>query len=300
LFSIERKKNGLFYCEISGTEIPVFVLMKALGLSKDKEIMSAIKVQDDDVLTNLFEFMDVKTVEDAQELIARKLKLFRAPEQKKERINYLFNNILLPHIGLSESDRKKKAQFIGRMINRILLLKQGKIEEDSKDHCGNKRVRLAGDLFEELLRTHLKAFVNDLLYVFQRGVRRGKILPINTMVQSKFLTSRINSAMATGSWTRGRQGVSQRLERANAIATLAHLQSVSSLLTTTRENFEARELHTTQFGKLCPVDSPEGKSIGLRKSLAILAKVTTKQKDKVLDKNLKEIISLGVREVPND
>lgn len=299
LFTIERKKNGLFETTLSGTEIPVFVLLKALGLNIDKEITDAIKIDDDDVLTNLYEYLDVKTADDAVEEIAKKLKLFRAPEQKKQRIDYLMDNILLPHIGTATKDRYSKAMFIAKMVGQVILLKQGKIKEDQKDHYANKRIRMAGDMFEDLLRVHLKSFVNDLLYVFQRGVRRGKILPICTMVQSKFLTSRISSAMATGAWTRGRQGVSQRLERANAIATLAHLQSVSSLLETTQENFEARELHPTQFGKLCPVDSPEGKSIGLRKALALMAKVTPKLKESNIEKNLSEIKSLGLREFKN-
>lgn len=294
---LERKKNGLVNITISGTEIPAFILIKALGMDKDKEIMEALKLDDEDIVFNMLEASEAKNKEEALDYIARKLKLVRTVDQKQERLDYLLDKILLPHIGGSESDRKSKALFLTRMANRLILLKQGKIPEDQKDHYGNKRVRLAGDMFEDLLRTHLKAFVNDLLYVFQRGVRRGKILPISTMVQSKFLTSRINSAMATGSWTRGRQGVSQRLERANSISTLSHLQSVSSLLTTAQENFEAREIHPTQFGKLCPVDSPEGKSIGLRKSLTLLAKVTPKMRDAEIEKNIRELKSIGVKEL---
>jgi len=300
LLKICRKKDGTLIASFSGAEIPVFVLIKALGITKDKEVLDAVGLQDDDVLINMYDFTDIKTKADAKEYIAKKLKVFRSEEQKQRRLDYLFDNILLPHISDNKKDRYAKALFLGRMANRLLLLKQNKVEPDQKDHYANKRIRMAGDLFEELLRTHLKSFVNDLLYVFQRGVRRGKILPISTMVQSRFLTDRINSAMATGSWTRGRQGVSQRLERTNAIATLAHLQRVSSLLTTTQENFAARELHPTQFGKICPIDSPEGKNIGLRKHLTIMADITSKPTDSEKLANLKEIMSLGVTKINND
>jgi len=297
LFKINRKKTGDLIASFSSVDIPVFVLMKALGLTKDKDIINAIGQQGDDVLVNMYEYIDLKTVEDAQDDIAKKLKLFRSAEQRKQRLDYLFDSILLPHIGRDTKDRRSKAIFLGRMVSQLLLLKLGKVEPDQKDHYANKRVRMCGDLFEELLHTYLKLFVNDLLYVFQRGVRRGKILPISTMVQSKFLTSRVNSAMATGSWVRGRQGVSQRLERSNAIATIAHLQRISSLLTTTQENLEARELHPTQFGKICPVDSPEGKNIGLRKHLALLSKITSKVRTSIIEDNVKEIMSLGVKKI---
>ena len=91
------------------------------------------------------------------------------------------------------------------------------------------------------------------------------------------LSSRIKSAMATGTWTAGRVGISQNMERTNVNATTSHLTRVSSLLTSTQENFEARALHSTHWGRLCPVETPEGQTIGLRKNLAILAKVTSEE-----------------------
>jgi DNA-directed RNA polymerase beta subunit len=80
--------------------------------------------------------------------------------------------------------------------------------------------------------------------------------------------------MATGNWATGRQGLSQRLERDNALATLSHLLRVTSLLEAQRESFEARQLHPTHWGRVCPIESPDGKHIGLRKNLSLLASVT--------------------------
>ena len=80
--------------------------------------------------------------------------------------------------------------------------------------------------------------------------------------------------MATGLWVGGRKGISQRLQRLNFLETISHLQRVVSPLSATQENFEARELHCTHFGRLCPIETPEGTNIGLKKNLALLATIS--------------------------
>ncbi len=296
--SIERMKNGQIYVTFANVRrIPFTVLLKALGVIKDKEIVELIKLDedDDDLYISLCENLDIKTQEDAQEFIAKEMKLPQGKEQRTQRVCYSLDNLLLPHVGLKEEDRMKKAKLIGRMIRKLIMLKNNKIIKDCKDHYANKRVRLSGDLLEDLFRANLKAFVSDMLYIFQRGVRRGTILPISSTVRTKYLTSKILSAIATGAWTGGRQGVSQRLERSNALNTLSHLQRVSSLLSTSQENFEARELHPTHWGRLCPIESPEGKNIGLRKNLALLSAITPQLSEEEIANTLKKVCTLGVK-----
>jgi len=159
----------------------------------------------------------------------------------------------------------------------------------------NKRVRLSGDLLEDLFRQNLRILVNDMLYIFQRSVRRGKILPVSAIVRTKFLSDRIKSALATGNWTANRQGLSQRLDRENALATLSHLQRVVSLLEAQRESFDARMLHSTNWGRLCALESPEGKHIGLRKNLALLATITPELKKEEVKANLNALMALGLK-----
>jgi DNA-directed RNA polymerase beta subunit len=134
-----------------------------------------------------------------------------------------------------------------------------------------------------------------MLYIFQRSVRRGKILPLTSIIRTKFLSDRIRSALATGNWTTARQGVSQRLDRENALASLSHLQRVASLLEAQRESFDARMLHGTNFGRYCALESPEGKHIGLRKNLALLATVTPQLPKEELATNLEVIKQLGLK-----
>jgi len=95
--------------------------------------------------------------------------------------------------------------------------------------------------------------------------------------------------MATGTWVGGRKGVCQRIQRLNYLETLSHLQRVVSPLSTAQENFEARELHATHLGRLCPIETPEGTNIGLRKNLALLCKISQDSDNQEVVKQLKSI-----------
>ncbi|MEK6973708.1 MAG: DNA-directed RNA polymerase subunit B'', partial [Nanoarchaeota archaeon] len=164
-----------------------------------------------------------------------------------------------------------------------------------KDHYMNKRLKLSGDLMAELFRVNLRALVQDMLYNFQRLVKRGKFSSIKNIIREQLLTSRIKSAMATGVWVGGRKGISQNIDRVNDIATTSHLQRVVSLLTSTQENFEARALHPSHFGKLCPIETPEGTNIGLRKNLAFMCSITSEE---FPEEKLKKILeNIGVKSV---
>jgi DNA-directed RNA polymerase beta subunit len=168
---------------------------------------------------------------------------------------------------------------------------KGKIGEDDIDHYSNKRLRLSGDLLVDLFRVNFKVLVTDLLYNFQRIVKRGKFPSIKVVVREKLLSSRIKSAMAVGKWVGGRTGVSQRLQWWNYQEFLSHLQRVTSPLSSSQENFEARGLHGTHYGRLCPVETPEGGNIGLNKNLAMFAIISKDDEQIELEKKL---FSMGV------
>ncbi len=300
---LERSKDGLYLTSFTNiNKLPLVVLMKALGLTNDSEIIKAIGLDDidEDMYINLYEFVDIKNKDDAKEFIGRLMKIPQPKEQKIQRVDYMIDNFLLPHVGSDPKSRLEKAFFLGRIAKKILLLKQGKIKADDKDHYSNKRIRLAGDLLEDLFRTNIKILVSDMLYIFQRSVRRGKMPSLHTIVRTKLLTSRIKSAMATGNWTGNRQGVSQRLQRDNQLESLSQLQRVVSLLVSSQENFEARALHPTHWGKLCPIESPEGKNIGLRKNLSLLSEITPLLGDKEINRNMEYFKSIGLKDIKNE
>ena len=263
-------KDGLFYLTFTRVKrIPIIPVIKALGLLKDEEITKFISSdrQFDEVIINLMEFVSIKTEEDALDYIAKKIGITQSKEIRIERTKEIIDKYLLPHIGIRTEDRLSKAHNLCKMLKKYLLASNGEIGTDDKDHYMNKRLKMSGDLLADLLRLNLKVLIGDLLYNFQRIVKRGKFPSIKVIIRDKLLTQRIYSSMATGVWVGGRKGISQRIQRLNYLETISHLQRVVSPLSASQENFEARELHPTHLGRLCPIETPEGTNIGLRKTL---------------------------------
>ncbi|MBN2457845.1 DNA-directed RNA polymerase subunit B'' [Candidatus Woesearchaeota archaeon] len=289
---IEKLKDGIFYISFTRVKrIPVIVIIKALGFMKDEEIMRSISgdEQNDEVYINLLDFVNIKTEEEALDYIAKKIGITQAKDIRIERMKELLDKYLLPHLGIDKGDRIFKAHNICKLIKRFIAVSNGKIPLDDKDHYMNKRVKMSGDLLADLFRVNLKVLVGDMLYNFQRIVKRGKFPSIKVVIRDKLLTMRIYSSMATGNWVGGRKGISQRIQRLNFLDTMSHLQRVISPLSSTQENFEARELHPTHLGRLCPIETPEGTNIGLRKNMALMAQISHEADEEEVIKTLKNL-----------
>ncbi|MBI2136009.1 DNA-directed RNA polymerase subunit B'' [Candidatus Woesearchaeota archaeon] len=290
--SIEKMKDGLFYLSFTRVKrIPAIIIIKALGLLKDEEIMRLIsdKKNYDEVLINLFEFASIKNEEEALDYMAKQIGITQSKEIRVERMKEILDKYLLPHLGITAEHRLLKAYNLCKYLRKYILVSTNELPEDDKDHYMNKRLKLAGDLLADLIRVNLKVLIGDLLYNFQRIVKRGKFPSIKVIIREKLLTSRLYSAMATGTWVGGRKGVCQRIQRLNYLETLSHLQRVVSPLSTAQENFKARELHATHLGRLCPIETPEGTNIGLRKNLALLCKISQDSDSQEVVKQLKGI-----------
>ncbi|MFH1133527.1 MAG: DNA-directed RNA polymerase subunit B'' [Nanoarchaeota archaeon] len=289
--TIERHKDGILYITFTRVKrAPLIVVIKALGLLKDEDIMrfSASGPQTDDaVLINLYEYVSIKKEDDAYDYLAKRLGITQSRDIRIDRMRELLDRYLLPHLGISKEDRIFKAYNLCKLIKRYNLVANGVIAQDDKDHYHNKRLKLSGDLMADLFRVNLKVLISDILYNFQRIVKRGKFPSIKVVIRDKLLTSRIYSSMATGVWVGGRKGISQRIQRLNFLETLSHLQRVVSPLSASQENFAARELHPTHLGRLCPIETPEGTNIGLRKNLALLATVSQDADEEEVLKMLK-------------
>ncbi len=294
--SFEQMKDGIIYLSFTRLKrVPIIAVIKALGLVKDKEIMEAISKdkQYDSVFINLVESVDLKTEEDALEFLAKKMGITQDRDIKLERGREQLDKYLLPHLGITPEDRMFKAHNLCKIIKKFLTISEDKQNIEDKDHFMNKRLKLSGDLLMDLFRTNMRNLIQDILYNFQRLVKRGKFQSIKIIIRNELLTSRIKSAMATGTWVGGRKGVSQNIDRTNALSTLSHLQRVVSLLDSSQENFDARALHGTHWGRLCPVETPEGTPIGLRKNLALITKIT--QDEGQEEKIMKTLENLGLK-----
>ncbi len=287
--TLEKMKDDIFYLTFTRVKrVPLVVIIKALGMVKDEEIMNFIGSEfKEEVFINLYEFASIKNEDEALDYIAKKIGITQAKEIRVERMKEIFDKYLLPHLGTSREDRIFKTYNLCKLLKRYLAVSNGKLTVDDKDHYMNKRLKLSGVLLADLFRVNLKVLIGDLLYNFQRIVKRGKFPSIKVIIRDKLLTQRIYSSMATGNWVGGRKGIAQRMQRLNHLETLSHLQRVVSPLSASQENFEARALHSTHLGRLCPIETPEGTNIGLRKNLALLTQISQDQDEEALVKSLK-------------
>lgn len=274
----EKAKDGTVYVTFTKIQkIPFTILMKALGMTKDKDIIESISTDGkfaSDLYINSYEAKDLRKKENALEEIGKRLGVM-IPEKRIERAEEVLDKFFLPHIGHTKEARILKALFLSRAVKKLLLVSYGDLKPDDKDHYSNKRLKLCGDLLENLFRFSFRMIIGDAKYNFERLIKRGKIPNLQSIIRSKLLTSRLRSALATGEWIGDKHGISQHLDRLNYYATLSHIRRVVSLLTASRENFEARDLHPTHWGRLCTSETPEGVNVGLRKNLAITCEIST-------------------------
>ncbi len=272
------KNDNSIYARIplSPVEIPFVVLMKALGVENDREIANMVSMRPEiqELLEISFEkALDVRTQKDALVYIGNRVAHGMNESMRIKRAETLLDVHLLPHLGGREG-RYDKALYLAEAASRLLELKMGWIEEDDRDHYGNKIVKLAGELLAEIFRTAFRNLVKDMRYQLSRiGQRRG-IGAVGAVIKLGIITDKLNSALATGNWGKGSVGVTQLLDRTNYLSTLSHLRRVQSPLSRSQPNFEARELHPTQFGRMCPVETPEGSNCGLVKNLALYAVIS--------------------------
>jgi len=274
---ISEDKEGLLGLSFSRfKDLPAIVILKALGLTKESDIAKYIGKETDSVIVNLYEFVNLATKEDAMIYIAEKTNLQGTKKEVLDRVKQRIDSYLLPHVGMKKEDRIKKALTLCKLIKQFLISKENPNLRTDKDHYANKRVRLSGDLLATLFRVNLGILIRDIQYSLQKSSKRKKFFSIKIIAKSTLFSHRVESAIATGSWTGERSGVTQNMDKTNYLAIISQLQRVSSMLPSEQENFLARMLHPTHYGRFCPIETPEGTEIGLRKNLAILSKVATR------------------------
>ena len=293
---LERHKDGTLHVVFPAVpgKIPFVIMMRALGLETDKEIIFATSFDIDiqnALLPSIEQARGINTVEDALDFIGSRVAVGQTRENRIKRAEQIIDKYFLPHLGTSPEDRRKKAYYLGQMAAKLIELVLGRRKPDDKDHYANKRLKLAGDLLASLFRVAFRTFIKDLRYQIERARAKNRRINIATLVRSDVITERLRHALATGNWVGGRTGVSQLLDRTNWLSMLSHLRRVVSPLSRTQPHFEARELHPTQWGRMCPFETPEGPNCGLVKNLALMAYVSVGVDEKEVEKIL---YSLGV------
>jgi len=256
--------------------IPIIVILKALGLIKESDIAKYIGKENDSLIVNLYEYANIKSEEEAMMAIAEQTSLQGTKKEILDRIKQRLDSYFLPHIGLKKEHRIEKAITLCKFIKQFFVAKENPENVTDKDHYANKRVRMSGDLLGDLFRINMNILLRDIQHSLQKIQKRKKFYSIKTIAKSTLFTHRVESAIATGNWIGERTGVTQNMDKTNYLAIISQLQRVSSMLPGEQENFLARTLHPTHYGRFCPVETPEGTEIGLRKNLSLLARISTR------------------------
>ena len=273
---LKLKSDGAIYVSMPGvpTSIPFVILMHALGLESDKEIAEAVSLEEEiqrELEPSFEKAIGIDAVRDAVLFIGNRVAHGQVEEYRIQKAETATNKNFLPHIGRTSESRRDKALFLGEMACRVIELKLGKRKTDDKDHFKNKRLRLAGPLLADLFRVAFRNLCRDIKYQLERIGVKGPIITVSVAVRPGIITERLQHALATGNWGRGRVGITQLLDRTNHVSTLSHLRRLQSPLSRSQPNFEARDLHPTHWGRLCPNETPEGSNCGLVKNLALSA-----------------------------
>ena len=281
------------------TEIPLFILFRALGVLDDEKIVKMILGNDRDqvfeslIVESITESASVLTQEDALMWMKRHLNVWTGKPARTVTVEDLLRDELYPHIGgLEES--YEKACFLAHMTRRLLWVAYKRINNDDRDSYPNKRVDSPGFLLANLFRTFFQVkMLKDMKASIAKEIHSGswratgsfqEIVNMSNLykvIKSTIIEVGLKSALSTGNFGSAKVGgppkigVSQVLGRLNYVSSLSHLRRISTPIEKTAGKLIApRKLHNTQWGYICPNETPEGHSVGVVKNLASTACIT--------------------------
>ncbi len=196
----------------------------------------------------------------------------------------LLSNIVLAHVPVHKFDFREKSFYMAYMIRQLALGSMNREAYlDDKDYYGNKRLELAGSLLSLLFEDLFKRFNADLAkqadhYLAKKN--HADVWDCIKHVRQDTITNGFIHAISTGNWTlrrfkMERAGVTQQLSRLSYMSAIGHMTRITSQFEKTRKVSGPRALQPSQWGVICPSDTPEGESCGLVKNLALLTHVTS-------------------------
>ena len=167
-----------------------------------------------------------------------------------------------------DTQRTLRSEDIVSCIKALVELRDGKGEVDDIDHLGNRRVRSVGELMENQYRVGLLRM--------ERAIKeRMSSVEIDTVMPQDLINAKPAAAAVREFF--GSSQLSQFMDQTNPLSEITHKRRLSALgpggLTRERAGFEVRDVHPTHYGRMCPIETPEGPNIGLINSLATFARV---------------------------
>jgi DNA-directed RNA polymerase II subunit RPB2 len=294
-------------------DIPLMVMFRALGIEEDEKIAKLIWGEDIENAENLSasfkECSDIQvyTREDAIKYLSMHLQYATAHEDKCSYVRTLLETECLPHVKFggevvdSKTIEARKCILIASMVRRVMMTEQGRIAIDDRDSYPNKRIVTTGSLLTHLFRQLFQKVCKDIRGKFVHEVnndtwKKGEPQPLDVLninnlykiLKVSTIEGKLKQALATGNFTvqglgtsgnsnasnATKVGVSQVLNRLSYLATVSHLRRIQTPVEKSGKLLAPRKLHGTSWGYVCPVETPEGHSVGIVKALSMLTSIT--------------------------
>jgi len=268
--------------------VPLFILFRALGIENDRDILSTI-IYDTDPKELKKHMMEILTpsIKDSQPVYTRKtaMKLLALNTKGKEIINVI--DILTNNFMPNYNSDDEKGQMLGLSVRKLLLTRLNVIKETDRDSYSFKRIDTAGSLLLELYRElwgifqrnvslkidndfkfHFKDFGNDIKNLINDD-------NIHKVFNHKYMDVIVKSfGSVFGTKLSGKQGIVQDLNRNAMLGTLSHTRRISNPLPPGSKSLGPRKLHNSQWGFICPSESPDGGNVGIINHLSVACKIS--------------------------
>jgi len=271
--------------------VPLFILFRALGIIPDREIISMCLLKDpsdpsvpestiDWFLPSIHDAGMIQSQQDALEYLSILIKGRTIP-----RVLHILADYFLPHIG--EINYLEKAYYLGHMVQKLYFVSNGIEAPTDRDNYKYKRVELIGSLLKDLFREYYMKFQSRIRLAFESKYEFNKQIynDISSLIdethnyafEKNLVDEGIRKAFK-GNWGAEthtkRIGVVQDLNRLSFNGMLSHLRKTNLPLDPSVKLVGPRILHSSQWGIIDPIDTPDGGNIGIHKYLAILTYVT--------------------------
>ncbi|MFC1991104.1 DNA-directed RNA polymerase subunit beta, partial [Chloroflexota bacterium] len=281
----ETSNRDVVSAKIDGKrKIPVTTLLRAIGYGNDEELLNLFSEVDNSpehqfIRTTLEREPSIENESDALLDIYKKLRPGELPniENAKKLIHNLFFDSarydlgavgrykLNKRLGLDVSlkERALTKQDIIEIVKHIIMINNGSDIRDDIDHLGNRRVRTVGELVQIQFRVG---------FLRLEQVVRERMSIIGTEAVTPSALVNIRPIVATVREFFGGSQLSQFMDQTNPLAELTHKRRLSAMgpggLSRERAGFDVRDVHFSHYGRICPIETPEGPNIGLIGSLA--------------------------------
>jgi DNA-directed RNA polymerase II subunit RPB2 len=265
----------------------------------------------------------VNNREDAIEFLTHHLQYGTTNEDKKAYVRSILETEYLPHVRFggdvsnSKTLEARKCILTAWMVRRLLMTEKGLIPIDDRDAYPNKRIVTTGSLLTHLFRQLFQKVCKDIRSKFVHEVnndswKKGEtphpleVLNVNNLykiLKVSTIEGKLKQALATGNFTvqglgtssstslsnATKVGVSQVLNRLSYSATISHLRRIQTPVEKSGKLLAPRKLHGTSWGYVCPVETPEGHSVGIVKALSMLTAISQHTPSSITIKLLEEI-----------